>query len=325
MIVGIGELLWDLYPDGRRVAGGAPFNFAFHCQQLGHESAIVSRVGNDDLGRELRDCVRSMGVRDDWIQTDGQHPTGIVRVALDANKVPTYAIAENAAWDFIEWDGPLAGLSHDASSANGYASSVRAICFGSLAQRSPKSRSTIHRVVENASLTIFDVNLRLRFYAPESLKTSLTASHWVKINEEELTVLEQLQSASWRNVYEGLTEVCFHGGEWPHVSTRGILTRGSNGCVVVDWSPEWDESIGGNRYSEDWAEEPAAAAKVVDTVGAGDAFTAAMVCLHLEGRPLADCARFANYYAARVCEHRGATPKFDRATIERAAFGEPNR
>src|SRR5262245_65742006 len=101
-IVGIGEVLWDVYSDGRKVAGGAPFNFAFHCHQLGHPAVIVSRVGDDDLGRELRERVRELGLSDEYIQTDDEHPTGTVRVTLDENKVPAYTITENVAWDFIE-------------------------------------------------------------------------------------------------------------------------------------------------------------------------------------------------------------------------------
>src|SRR5256714_14504111 len=104
MIVGIGELLWDLYPDGRKVAGGAPFNFAFHCQQLGHPAVIVSRVGDDDLGRQLREEVRRLAMSDEYIQTDPAHPTGTVQVQVDAKGHPRYTITEHVAWDYLEWD-----------------------------------------------------------------------------------------------------------------------------------------------------------------------------------------------------------------------------
>src|SRR4051812_9475710 len=137
-IVGIGEVLWDVYPDGRKVAGGAPFNFAFHCRQLGHPAAIVSRLGDDDLGRELREEVRRLGLSDEYIQTDPDHPTGTVRVTLDENKVPTYTITENVAWDWIEWNQPLADR----------ALRLAAVCFGTLAQRSATSRNTIRRLTE---------------------------------------------------------------------------------------------------------------------------------------------------------------------------------
>src|SRR5437868_5521515 len=124
-VVGIGELLWDVYPDGRKVAGGAPFNFAFHCHQLGHPAVIVSRVGDDDLGRELREEVRRLGLSDEYIQTDSDHPTGTVRVSVDERGQPTYTITENVAWDYIAWDERLEQLAREAA----------AVCFGTLAQR----------------------------------------------------------------------------------------------------------------------------------------------------------------------------------------------
>src|SRR5262245_33446727 len=159
-IVGIGELLWDVYPDGRKVAGGAPFNFAFHCHQLGHPAVIVSRVGDDDLGRELRERVRELGLSDEFIQTDDEHPTGTVRVTLDENKVPTYTSTENGAWDFIAWDKRLEQL----------ANTSRGVCFGTLGQRTDVSSSTIVGFVQTAgrdcdgAYRIFDVNLRQHFY-----------------------------------------------------------------------------------------------------------------------------------------------------------------
>ena len=114
-IVGIGELLWDIYPDGRKVAGGAPFNFAFHCHQLGHPAVIVSRVGDDDLGRELREEVRRLGLSDEFIQTDRDHPTGTVRVAVDTAGQPAYTITEDVAWDYIAWDDRVKELTDRAA------------------------------------------------------------------------------------------------------------------------------------------------------------------------------------------------------------------
>src|SRR5581483_6567467 len=134
-IVGIGELLWDIFPDGRKVAGGAPFNFAFHCRQLGHDAAIVSRVGDDELGRELRDEVRRLGLPDEFIQTDPEHPTGTVRVTIDAHGQPAYTITEDVAWDYIEWEDDVGRLHR----------TTRAVCFGSLAARCPVSRTTLDR------------------------------------------------------------------------------------------------------------------------------------------------------------------------------------
>ena len=297
LIVGVGELLWDVYPDGRKVAGGAAFNFACHCHQLGHPAVIVSRVGDDALGRELRDEVRRLGLSDEHIQTDPDYPTGTVRVTLDAAGVPTYTITEDVAWDHIGEDGPLdEGLSHD----------TIAVCFGTLALRHPVSRETILRFVASgpeipSAHRVLDANIRPPFApAAATLGRCVDAADWVKVSTDDVRAEPDLFGVVER-AWAADPDV----RELP--KTR-VLTLGPDGCDVV--------TSDGRRVRV-----PGVPARVVDTVGAGDAFTAAMVCLHLEGRPLPECARFATYYAARVCEHHGATPKIDRREVEAAAFG----
>ena len=280
MIVGIGEILWDIYPDGRKVAGGAPFNFAFHCHQLGHPSTMVSRVGDDELGRELRARVRELGLSDEYIQTDPLLPTGTVRVTVDRGGQPAYAIDMHAAWGNLEWSPALTDLAQRA----------QAVCHGTLALcGGTGSRNVIHllslQVDRHGDLTIYDVNLRENACTHPDV-SALHRSRWIKVNEDELNAI---------NV------------ENRRGDTVLIVTRGASGAEVV--------ACGLTHR------EPAVAAKVVDTVGAGDAFTAAMVCLHLEGRLLQECLRFANSYAARVCESQGATPQIDREEVESAAFG----
>ena len=311
-IVGIGEVLWDVYPDGRKVAGGAPFNFAFHCHQLGHSSVIVSRVGDDDLGRELRDRVRELGLSDEYIQTDRDHPTGTVQVTLGADAVPAYTITENVAWDFIAWDAKLEAL----------AKSCRAVCFGTLAQRAA-SQATVQRFVtdirvrlssgpQSRERVVFDVNLRGTSFASFQLEWALAACDWCKLNSDELAILLDLFDCQMLPQFvESMIR--------PHLDAAAIVTRGEGGCDIYS---QWEDGgdAGSNYRSEDF-HEPGVPANVVDTVGAGDAFTAAMVCLHLEGKPLRDCARFAVHYAARVCEQPGGTPRVDRTDVERAAFG----
>ena len=289
-IVGIGEVLWDVYPDGRKVAGGAPFNFAFHCHQLGHPAVIVSRVGNDDLGRELCERVRELGLTDEYIQTDPEHPTGTVQVSLDANAVPTYTITENVAWDHIAWDEKLESLVRK----------CRAVCFGTLAARAQQSRNSLQRFLPpwsfldaDPELIIFDVNLRSN-NVPDFVNWGIGHADWLKVNSDELERVGNWCGDIVATVRDTFSE-----------TQVVIVTRGEQGCCVVG--------------SNDVIEEPGVPAKVVDTVGAGDAFTAAMVCLHLEGKPLRDCARFAVHYAARVCEQPGGTPRIDRAAVERAA------
>jgi fructokinase len=284
-IVGIGELLWDIYPDGRKVAGGAPFNFAFHCHQLGHNGVIVSRVGNDDLGRELREKVRRLGLSDKYIQTDHEHPTGTVQVKLNSAGVPTYTITENVAWDFIRNDID-----------SGFPRVVATICFGTLALRQAITRATIFHAIQYRSessslLRVLDVNFRSPYLPDDAtLKQCVESADWIKISEDDIKV----RTESLGVCLQAKPKVLIH-------------TLGGDGCNFL--------TADGGHY------EPAALANVIDTVGAGDAFTAAMVCLHLEGRSLRDCARFASHYAARVCEHAGATPRIDRAEIERAIFG----
>lgn len=286
MIVGIGELLWDVFPDGRKVAGGAPFNFAWHCQQLGHEATIISRVGHDDRGHELRDVLRQQGMTDAFVQTDAKHPTGTVTVAVDAAGQPRYTITENVAWDHLAWDDQLEEVARMAT----------VLCFGTLAQRSTSTRTTIDRLLATAThaLPVFDVNLRgpLSRERYDRIQQQMQHCGWLKVNAEEW---EQLQDDSPD-----------HQKPAPDSQRVTIRTHGAQGVAITE----------GQRT--EWV--PGVPVDVVDTVGAGDAFTAAMVCLHREGRPLRDCARFANLYAAKVCEHQGATPRIDRRDVERVAF-----
>ncbi len=288
-IVGIGEVLWDVYPDGRKVAGGAPFNFAFHCHQLGHPAAIVSRVGADDLGRELRERVRELGLSDEYIQTDHDHPTGTVQVTLDASAVPSYQITENVAWDHIAWEEKLEGL----------ARSCRAVCFGTLASRAERSRATLQKFISpwergvDPLLIVYDINLRSTGL-PDFVNWGIGNSDWIKVNQDELARIGNWCGDITATVRDTFSE-----------TQVVIVTCGERGCFVIE--------------STHIVEQSGVPTRVADTVGAGDAFTAAMVCLHLEGKSLRDCARFANHYAARVCEQPGGTPRIDRAEVERAA------
>ncbi len=283
-IVGIGELLWDVFPDGRKVPGGAPFNFAFHCHQFGQKAVIVSRLGNDDLGRELREAVKGFGLSDEFIQTDDQHETGTVQVTLTAGQ-PSYRITENVAWDALEWNELLQKLAHN----------CRAVCFGTLAQRTQVSGTTIRRFVTESqsakALRVFDANLRQHYYSRDVLCASCELADIVKIADNELsklleldgvaTIIELRQEFDLQAVYLtcGADGVCFASKDGEIGSVSGVPTQ------------------------------------VIDTVGAGDAFTAAMVCGQLEGRTVLECVRFANQYAAKVCEHRGATPELDREEV----------
>ncbi len=254
-ILGVGELLWDLYPDGRKVAGGSPFNFAFHCRTLGHPAQVVTAVGNDELGRELRDFVRGRGMSDALIQTV-PYPTGTVRVTLDAAGVPTYAIAEGVAWDHLAWRPELDALT------------PAAVQFGTLAQRGP-SATVVRRLAAAGRVRVFDVNLRQPRVDPAMVRASLDLATVVKLTIEECEALTVTHPTLW-------------------------LTLGEQGA---DW-------LSGGRSIR----QPASPANVIDTVGAGDAFAAAMTVRTLAGDAPQACLRFACEYAARTCEHAGAIP-----------------
>lgn len=298
-IVGIGEILWDVYPGGRKVAGGAPFNFAFHCHQLGHPAVIVSRVGDDDLGRELRARVRELGLSDEYIQTDPEHPTGTVQVTLDANKVPTYTITENVAWDWIGWDEKLKAL----------ADRAKGVCFGTLGQRAESSGAIVEFVKHargggEGTYRILDVNLRQHFYSADLLKWSLYRAPVVKVSEEELETVCAALGLPGSTTEERVRSVF----RFSDSETRFVyVTRGSQGAVAYYERGERPVEMAGVPV------------RVVDTVGAGDAFTAAIMCMIVERRTMEDQLRFAVHYAARVCEQPGGTPKIDRAEVERAA------
>lgn len=297
-IVGIGELLWDVYPDGRKVAGDAPFNFAFHCQQLGHPAVIVSRVGHDAQGHELREHVRALGLTDQYVQVDAEHPTGSVHIDVDNECIPNYTIAEDVAWDWITWSEELNDLARHCWS----------VCFGTLGQRSERSRNTIQQFLRTHAgagpsrpFRILDVNIRQSDLSETILRASLAQAEWVKLNTDEATVLARSLGQSRGTPREFLQVLV----SYPGAENRCVLwTHGEAGCDI------WAE--------EDQFHVPAVRTHVVDTVGAGDAFTAAMVCLYREGQPLRECARFATHYAARVCQYQGATPRIDRADVERA-------
>jgi fructokinase len=249
---------------------------------------------------------------DEYVQTDEEHPTGTVRIELDESMVPKYTIAENVAWDYLSCDERNEDLTLE----------CRAVCFGSLVQRLGTPlvlQQFVSRRINkrHPELIIFDVNLRVPFINSFALRWGFDAADWRKINAEELKYL----SAVWDVEGGEGSDDCFPLFVAPSQNGVIILTSGERGSVLFR-QQEVEDDGGAEYYMKETTEEPAISAQVVDTVGAGDAFTAAMVVMHLEGRPLRECARFANHYAARVCEHRGATPRIDRREVELAAFGK---
>jgi fructokinase len=280
VVVGIGEMLWDVFPEGKKL-GGAPLNFSHHCGQLGASAHPVSAVGADADGAEIRQILASKNLPDAQVQTDTAHPTGRVNVTLQNGK-PTYEILAEVAWDYIRFDQNLWDL----------ASRADAVCFGSLAQRSPVSRTTIQAFLEAMrpeALRIFDVNLRQNFYSKEILETSLRHANIFKLSDEELPtlarffdltgqVLNQLQAL--RGMFD-LRLVAY--------------TRGGEGSLLVT--------------ANETSDHPGIPTEVVDTVGAGDSFTATLCMGLLQNLPLAEINRRACQVASFVCSQSGATPQ----------------
>ena len=284
-VVGLGEILWDMLPDGKQL-GGAPANFAYHAHALGAESFVASCVGNDPLGREIFERVKALGLDSSYIATDNAHPTGTVDVEVDADGKPRYVIHENVAWDFIPAGSALLEL----------AARADAVCFGSLCQRSKASRETIRRFLRATRpdcLRVFDINFRQSYYSAGVVKESLQSASVLKLNEEELPVIAQL--------LEGV-----HPAELLEAFNASLdliaLTKGSEGSVLIT--------------SELSSIQPGAEVEVADTVGAGDAFTAALVMGLLRGDDLDKINASAGRLAGYVCSQRGATPEVPSEVLE---------
>ena len=282
LIVGLGELLWDLLPEGKQ-AGGAPANFAYHARALGDEGLPVTRIGADLLGEELQGRLAALGLPGDYVQVDRQAPTGTVHVALDSRGVPTFTITPDVAWDRLAWDPPLAAL----------AGRVDAVCFGSLAQRSPVSRATIRAFLaatRPGALRVFDVNLRQSWWSPEVLRDSLGRCSIVKLNETELPVV--------------LEALGLGGGEGIEVGCRRLREAFGLALVCLTLGPEGSLLCAASGALR----SPGVKVEVADTVGAGDAFTAALCHHWLRGACLARTAEAANRYGAWVASQAGPTP-----------------
>ena len=283
VIIGLGEILWDVFPDGKKL-GGAPLNFSHHCAQLGAEASPVSAVGEDADGAEIRQILASKNLPDLHVQTDPAHPTGRVNVTLRDGK-PTYEILRDVAWDYIRFDENLRNLATRADAA----------CFGSLAQRNSASREAIHAFLDAMrpeALRIFDINLRQDFYNREIIESSLRRSNILKLSDEELPVLAAMfdlpgdapaQLRSLRELFD-LRLVAY--------------TRGGSGSILLTAS-ETSEHLG-------------LPTDVIDTVGAGDSFTATLCTGLLKNLPLAEINIRANRVAAFVCSQAGATPTLPR-------------
>lgn len=288
VVVGLGEVLWDLLPGGRRL-GGAPANFAYHAGVLGAAACVVSRVGDDADGRAILAELDKAALDRRYVQVDAGHPTGTVSVELSADGKPTYVIHEGVAWDFLGFAPDLAELANRAD----------AVCFGSLAQRSPVSRATIQQFLVATRpdcLRIFDINLRQHYYDEPTLAAGLQMTNVLKLNDEELPVVARLFG-----IEGGMDELL--AAILRRFDLRMIaLTRGGDGATLAT--------------ANGIVSQPSVPVQVVDTVGAGDAFTAALATGLLTGQEPATILQRASRLASYVCGVSGAMPKVPAELLE---------
>jgi fructokinase len=278
-VICFGEVLWDILPTGQQ-PGGAPFNVAVHLHQLGQPVELISRVGDDELGRELLAFIESKGLSTAHVQQGHTHLTGVVKANVDDANEVVYKIVQPVAWDYIQYEPALAELVAQAD----------VLVYGSLVARQSGSRETLYRLLENAQFRVFDVNLRPPHYTKEITKYLLDKSHLVKMNHHELAeimewfgrgpVHDRAEAMQWLAERYQLQAVC--------------VTCGADGAML--WT-------GGRLYRA-----PGLPVQVRDTIGSGDAFLAALLKGWLAAEEPEAMLRFACAAGALVATHQGATP-----------------
>ena len=281
IVVGLGELLWDLLPSGKQL-GGAPANFAYITNLLGGTGIPASRIGDDSLGAEALQKLAQLGLSADFVQRDPAHATGTVKVEIDSAGQPRFEILQPVAWDFLEWTKPWAQLAGEADS----------VCFGSLAQRSAQSRSTIRSFLHATrpeAVRVFDVNLRQNFYSRDVLSEAIKLATIVKLNHDELPKIMQLFELENRGEKDSARRLLSE-----YDLKLVCVTRGDRGSLLIS--------------AHEYHEHAGIKVKVADTVGAGDAFTATLVHGYLRGASLAQINDAANRVGAWVASQSGATP-----------------
>jgi fructokinase len=302
LILGLGELLWDVLPEGPRL-GGAPANFTVMAGRLGNHAVLLSRIGRDDLGRTALDRLQPLPVDTSFVETDPAHETGRVTVYFQDGQ-PHYTIHQPAAWDFLELSDEWVRLAERAD----------AICFGSLAQRNHESRQTLQTLAAQTSskcVRVFDVNLRAPFYSGEVIQESLELVTVMKMNDAEVPLVlgllglpaedgpepdstqadPQRQQSKWLGAER--TSAARLLSEFPTLQMIAV-TRGGHGSLLVT--------------RDEWHEHPGVAVKVADTIGAGDAFTAALTHYLLRGADLATLNEAGNRWGGWVASQSGAMP-----------------
>lgn len=278
-IIGLGEILWDMLPTGKQL-GGAPANFAYHVCRLGGNGWAVSAISDDELGREIKNTLSTKKLN--TILEEVNEPTGTVQVTLNAAGVPTYDITEGVAWDHIPFTERIGNLAKETS----------AVCFGTLAQRSPESRATIHKFIESVpagSLKVFDINLRQKYYDENIISDSLRLADILKINDEELEIVSRMLCLS------GTSEERCRAISREFNLKFVILTMGGDGSKVI-----LEDRVHLSTPGK---------INIVDTVGAGDSFTAAFMLAYLRGESIENAHTLATEVSSYVCTKAGAMPE----------------
>ena len=287
-VVGLGEALWDVLPEGKKL-GGAPANFAYHAGQfLGQDNTIaVSALGEDKLAEETIESLKAHGLT--FLMPRVPYPTGTVQVTLDEQGIPSYDIKENVAWDNIPLDTEVQAIARQ----------CRAVCFGSLAQRNVVSRATIRQFLDDTPddcLKIFDINLRQHFYTKDVIEESLGRCNILKINDEELVVIKRMYGYDDLDMRDFCEKILAE-----YKLQMLVLTCGTNGSYV--FAP-------GLASFQD---TPKVA--VADTVGAGDSFTGSFCAAILNGKPIEEAHRTAVRVSAYVCTQNGAMPEYPKELL----------
>lgn len=281
-VIGVGELLWDVLPEGKK-PGGAPCNFVYHAQKQGAKAFVLSAVGKDNNGKEILNLLETKGVSAELIQLNDK-PTSTVDISLNAEGIPKYTIHEDVAWDFIKFHETLQRKVMQAD----------IVCFGSLAQRNTTSRETIEKILKccrDEALMVYDINFRQNFYSKEIVERSLRLCNVLKLNEDELPVVCELLDITAEGEEQQLAVLLDH-----FKLKLAAFTKGSQGSLLMTTS--------------EISYIPTPKVKVQDTVGAGDSFTAVMIMGFANGNSLKEIHQQAVEISAFVCTQNGAMPEY---------------
>ncbi|WP_312901005.1 carbohydrate kinase family protein [Chryseobacterium taichungense] len=285
-IVCFGEVLWDIFPEGSR-AGGAPFNVAYHVHKAGIDVKVLSRTGNDELGKELKEKINNWGISTDFIQNDNMHPTSTVIAKIDEHNEATYEIIDNVAWDHIEY----------LPEHNDLISNAEAFVYGSLSSRNEKTKNTLLQLLEKAQLKIFDVNFRPPFIDTELIETLLYKANIVKINKSELQQILDFTGEKYTTEEEAVQYI-----QKRFQIKEVVLTKGSEGAKYF---------VGEKVYTSD-----AVPVMVVDTVGSGDSFLSGFISKRIYDESPEEILQQAVALGAFITSKSGACPEYEYSDFQ---------